>query len=230
MKVTNIIQQRLEKPKVQYSLGSYNKFDKNEQWIRITEGCPNQCPYCYEPREYKIFNIPEIVRNKVKIMDMNLLCKKECVDIIKDLGSKKVNKKLVYYELVCGIDFRFMTQEIAKALKENHFINIRLAWDWTFKDQYKIKDTISMLLKEGYKSKDIMIFMICNWKISYNECLRKMDLCKIWRVQIADCYFDNQTSPNIIPIHWKSEQIKDFRKRCRTHNQMVNFGIDPDLK
>jgi len=230
MKVTNIIQQRLEKPKVQYSLGSYNKFDKNEQWIRITEGCPNQCPYCYEPREYKIFNIPEIVRNKVKIMDMNLLCKKECVNIIKDLGSKKVNKKLVYYELVCGIDFRFMTQEIAKALKENHFINIRLAWDWTFKDQYKIKDTISMLLKEGYKSKDIMIFMICNWKISYNECLRKMDLCKIWRVQIADCYFDNQTSPNIIPIHWKSEQIKDFRKRCRTHNQMVNFGIDPDLK
>ena len=224
------IQQRLEKPKIQYSYGSYNKFDEKEQWIRITEGCPNQCPYCYEPKEFKIFKIPEIVRNKVKIMDMNLLAKKEALSIIKELGSKKVNNKVVYYELVCGVDFRFMTKEISNALKENRFKNIRLAWDWTFKDQYKIKDSVDMLLKSGYNSKDIMIFMICNWRIPYEECLKKMDLCKIWRVQIADCYFDNQISPNIIPIHWKSEQIKDFRKRTRTHNQMVNFGIDPDIK
>ena len=229
-KNNKIIQTRLEKPKVQYSYGPYNKFDEKEQWIRITEGCPNQCPYCYEPREFKIFEIPEIVRNDVKIMDMNLLAKKESLSIIKELGSKKVNGKVVYYELVCGIDFRFMTLEIAKALKESRFRNIRLAWDWTFKDQYKIKDVVDMLLKAGYSSKDIMIFMICNWKIPYEDCLRKMDLCKIWRVQIADCYFDNQISPNIIPIHWKSEQIKDFRKRTRTHNQMVNFGIDPDIK
>lgn len=57
---------QLSKP---YSYGAYNKFDGQEQWIRITEGCPNQCPYCAEPREFKIFDIPEIVRNKVKILD-----------------------------------------------------------------------------------------------------------------------------------------------------------------
>jgi hypothetical protein len=56
-----------------YSLGAYNKFDDKEQWIRITEGCPHHHEFCYEPTEIKVFRIPEIVRNKVKIMDMNLV-------------------------------------------------------------------------------------------------------------------------------------------------------------
>jgi len=223
-------QQRLATQEKKYSYGAYNKFDANEQWIRISEGCPNNCPYCYEPQEFKIFKIPEIVRNQVKIMDMNLLCKKEALGIIKELGEKKVNGNFVYYELVCGIDYRFLTQEIAEALKKSRFKKIRIAWDWFYKDQLKIKDAIKMLLKAGYIPKNIMIFMICNWKIPFKECCGKLDLCKVWNVQVADCYFDNQTSPKIIPIHWTTQEIKGFRKKCRKHNQLVNFGVDPELK
>ncbi len=236
------MQQRLAtKQKAKYSYGAYNKSDPNEQWIRITEGCPHNCPYCYEPQEIKIFEIPEIIRNDVKIMDMNLLCKKEAIKIIQDLGEKKVNKKVIYYQLVCGIDYRFLTKEIAEALKQNRFARMRLAWDWTMKDQYKLKDAIRLLTDAGYNSKELMIFMICNWKISYEECCNKLDLLKIWKVKVADCYFDNQTFPNpkkparenqvsVIPLHWTSEQIMDFRKRCRKHNQLVNFEIDPKIK
>jgi len=92
---------------VEYSYGAYNKFDENEQYIRITEGCPNNCPYCYEPTEIKVFEIPEIVRNDVKIMDMNILCKGEALSIINHLGSQKVNNRVVYYQLICGVDWRF---------------------------------------------------------------------------------------------------------------------------
>lgn len=101
------IQQRLKKDvklRKPYSYGPYNKFNDAEQWIRITEGCPHNCPFCYEPTEIKVFAIPDIVRNKVKIMDMNLLCKKEALRIIKVLGHKRVNGKVVRYELICGID------------------------------------------------------------------------------------------------------------------------------
>ncbi len=224
------MQQRLSKPKVKYNYGPYNKFDDKEQWIRISEGCPHNCPYCYEPQEIKVFDLPEIVRSDVKIMDMNLLCKKEALGIIIELGTKRPNCKVVYYELVCGIDYRFLSKEIAEALKQNRFKKIRLAWDWFMRDQYKIKDAKDTLLKAGYNQKNIMIFFICNWKIPYDECCRKLDLCKIWGLQVADCYFDNQVSPNIIPLHWTDQQIKSFRKKCRTHNQMVNFGIDPEVK
>lgn len=216
-------------PKVRYSYGSYNKSNDTEQWIRLTEGCPNQCPYCYEPEEIKVFSLPEIIRNKVKIMDMNLLCKKEALDIINNLGSIKVNKKKVYYELICGIDYRFLNYQLAKALKENNFINIRLAWDWSLKEQKKIYNAIKLLRKAGYFTNKITIFMICNWKISYNDNLKKLDLCKVWNVKAADCYYDNQTSPNIIPLNWNDEHIKDFRARVRKHNQLIVFKIDPEL-
>ncbi|TES91741.1 MAG: hypothetical protein E3J87_07160 [Candidatus Cloacimonadota bacterium] len=216
----------LRKP---YSYGPYNKFNDAEQWTRITEGCPHDCPYCHEPTEIKVFRIPDIVRNDVKIMDMNLLCKKEALEIIRELGSKRVGGKVVYYELICGIDYRFLTQEIADALKQNRFKRIRLAWDYFYKNQRKIKKAIDKLLKAGYKPNDLMVFMICNWRIPYQENLKKLDLCKVWNVKVCDCYFDGQVSPNIIPMFWTSKEIKDFRKKARKHNQLVNFKIDPEV-
>jgi len=227
------VQQRLEGKDVQllkpYSYGPYNKFNDEEQWVRLTEGCPNNCPFCYEPTEIKLFDIPKIVRNQVKIMDMNLLCKKEATAILQELGGKKVNGKVVRYELICGLDHRFLSQPLAYALKENRFQNLRLAWDWGYEQQLLIRNAIYKLLNVGYKPNDLMVFMICNWRIPYKENCKKLDLCKVWNVKVCDCYFDGQVSPNIIPIHWSSTQIKHFRKKVRKHNQLVNFKMDPQI-
>lgn len=213
-----------------YSMGAYNKFDENEQWVRLTEGCPHHHEYCYEPTEIKVFPMPEIVRNNVKIMDMNLLCKPQAREIIVYLGMQRVNKKVVYYELICGIDFRFLTDTLAYELKSARFINIRLAWDLGMDDQYKIKDALEMLKNAGYKSKEISVFMVCNWKIPYKTCCAKLDLLKVWNVKVNDCWFDNQLSPNIKPLYWSTDEIKEFRSKCRKHNQLVLFGIDPELR
>lgn len=221
----------LEKP---YARGSYNKFNEVEQWIRISEGCPNNCVYCRETKECGAepiyFSIPQIIRNKVKILDMNLMYKPDVVSILFKLGNKRVNNKVVYYELTCGIDYRYMTIEKAEALRQNRFKNVRFAWDYGLDQQMKIKDCLGMLLKIGYKPKELSCFILSNWLISYTDCLRKLDLLKIWNVKVNDCWFDNQLSPNIEPIWWTKEQIKDFRAKCRKHNQMVLFGIDPELK
>ena len=152
------MQQRLTtNQKIKYNYGPYNKIKEDRQRIRITEGCPHNCPYCYEPKEIKVFSIPKIERNIVEISDMNLLCKKEALKIIQDLGEKRVNGKIVYYELICGIDFRFLTKELAEALKLSRFKKIRLAWDWFMKDQYKIKDAIKLLNFAEYRSEDLIV-------------------------------------------------------------------------
>ena len=98
------MQKTLAEKKVKYSYGPYDKVKGDEQWIRITEGCPNQCPYCYEPPEIRIFPTPEIVRNEVKIIDMNLLCKPEAATIIRDLANRRVDGKVVHYELTILVD------------------------------------------------------------------------------------------------------------------------------
>jgi hypothetical protein len=216
---------KLKKP---YSHGPYNKFNENEQWIRISEGCPNNCAPCAEPTELKWFGSPEIVRNDVKILDMNLLCHPEALGAIKELGEKRVNGHIVRYELTCGIDYRILTPDMAQALKAARFQNIRLAWDWAFSEQKRIKDTITILNKAGYPSKEIMVFMICNYRIPYDMNLRKLDLLKVWNVKAGDCYYDCQVAPDIVPIHWTDVQIKHFRKKIRKHNQIVRFGIDPE--
>lgn len=215
-----------------YSKGEYNKMDDDQQWIRISEGCPNKCPYCaesFENPEFKLFEIPEIVRNRVNILDMNLLCKPEALEIIRDLGRRRVNNKVIKYSLQCGIDYRFLTQELASALKQSRFIEIRLAWDHKYSDVIKIKEAVKKLIYAGYNPKNIQIFFICNWKIPFTECCDKLDSLKIWNVQVSDCWFDNQLSPNIKPIHWNIDEIKEFRRRCRDHNIMIrHHGVQPE--
>ncbi len=235
MQTELIYQEKQVKPHLtkDYSKGTYNKMDHKEQWIRISEGCPNNCGFCRETLENGskpiYYDIPKIERNIVKITDMNLIYKKDVLKILRYLKHQKVDNKVVYYELVCGVDYRFLNYEIAKALKQARFKNIRLAWDHSINQQKRIKKSIETLRSVGYNNNDIMVFMICNWNVSYFDNLFKLDLCKIWNVKVGDCWFDNQLAPNIKPIHWDIDQIKDFRMRVRKHNQMVNFGIDPEM-
>jgi len=231
------IQQRLSEPLVKFSYGSYSKIKGDKQWIRISEGCPHNHAFCYEPTELKVFGIPEIKRNKVGVMDMNLLCKPEALQIIRELGEKRVDGKVVFYEMLCGIDYRFTTPEMANALfysrfghfnpKGEWYRGIRIAWDMKFKEQEQIYGAIKVLGDAGWGREEIMVFMICNWRIPYVENLRKLDLLKVWGVKVADCYYDNQVGPQFIPLHWTLDQIYDFRRKCRKHNQLIRFKMDP---
>lgn len=213
-----------------YHTEFYNKVIGDEQRLRLGEGCPNRCEYCYSNKELIRYDIPEIVRNKVSIMDMNFLYDPEHKKRIKELGSRKVNNKTVYYELILGIDWRLLDQETANLLKENHFINIRFAWDYDLNQQFKIKDCYNMLVKAGYRHNELMCFILCDWKISFNECLMKLDLLKIWGVQVSDNYFDNIKPPNYQCNYWSLIECKVFRAKCAIHNQVINFRVYPDIQ
>jgi hypothetical protein len=231
LKVQTYLQKssKLRKP---YSYGPYSKIKGDKQAIRITEGCVWGCPNCHEPKTLRVFEIPKIERNHVLIFDMNLLCKPEASDIINQLDA------------VCGVDYRFLTRHLAYLLFTARFWyvgfdakihknnrSIRLAWDGGFGAQRKIKNAIEMLTEAGYQSKDVMVFMQCNYSLcTYEENLLKLDLCKVWGVQVCDCYFDGQIGSRIVPVYWTAKEIKAFRAKVRKHNQLVNFGIDPEYK
>jgi hypothetical protein len=98
------------------------------------------------------------------------------------------------------------------------------------KPVYKVKDSIDMLKRADYKPAGISVFMICNWKIPYKECVKKLDVMKVWGILVNDCYWDNQVFPNVIPEYWTKDQLVYFRAKCRKHNQIIAFrGVDPEL-
>jgi hypothetical protein len=219
---------------MKYSTGEQNIITNEFQMIRLSEGyCPHKCPWCYE---YKLaipqqdYNMPEIVRRDIRISDMNILASNNPLEKINQFKLIRVDKKVVYPHLICGIDYRFLNQDIANALKENRFIKIHIAWDRELKHAPMIRSAIEMLIKAGYKSKTISVFMICNHpSIPFDECVQKFYLCHEMNVKVNDCYFDNQYGrKQKTPIGWTLNEIKAFRKTIRKHNQILNFGIDPE--
>jgi len=35
--------------------------------------------------------------------------------------------------------------------------------------------------------------------------------------------------PHVSSFYWTEQEIKEFRHKVRKHNQLVNFGIDPEV-
>ena len=194
--------------------------------IQFTKGCPNNCSYCYEPKEMEYFK-PEvnvIQKEDLKIVDMNLLANPNHLTIIKQLGMTRAKK-----ELICGVDYRLMTQNIANCLKSCRFIKIRWAWDYNFGQQRKHQVIWKMFKKAGYRSEDLSVFILANWKIPYRDCCKKLDLLKIWNVCVSDCCW-NGGYKIAKPVYWTPEQIKKFRAKCRKHNHLIKFKLDPEFK
>lgn len=212
-----------------YDRPQYNMVIGEVQRIELHRGCPWGHEYCYEPPINEDFSIPELIKNEVQILDMNFLVRRDALEIIRELGAKRINGKTVRYEFVCGVDYRFLTQDIADSMKASRFLRPRIAWDGPFSEQMKIKDVVEKLVKAGYRRNEVSCFMIVNWRIPYAECLRKLDLLKVWNIKVCDCCFDGGYKV-AVPVHWTLEEMRDIRLKCRKHNQLVLFGVDPQDK
>ena len=225
-------QTRLKPLKVKYHSEPYNKSDDVEQWIRISDGCPMNCPFCYCPQDLKYYGIPKIIRNQVNILDFNILAQPNRKEIFKELAEKRVNGTKVYYHLKSGLDKYYIGDKIAKLIKQARIKKIYLAWNWEYKKEFiPLYDAVKSLLKVGYKKKEINVYIVCNWRIPHSECIKKLDVLKIWGIDVFDCYYDNQTFPNVIPLYWTYQELKSFRNKCRKHFQLIKFnGYDPELK
>ena len=204
------------------------KINGEVQRIELHRGCPYAHEYCYEPTENVDFPIPKIERNYVQILDMNFLGRKDILETLDQLSRIRVKGRVVHYEAVCGFDYRVLTPEIVNALKKARFKRIRLSWDGPFSEQVKIKKAIKLFLNAGFSTEDLMLFMIVNWRIPREECERKLDLMKVWRVKVCDCCYDGGYR-YAVPEFWTEKDIREFRAKCRKHNQLVNFGIDPEV-
>lgn len=220
-------------------------------------GCIRRCKFCgtwkIEPIRYDKSSeelqkeIKSIGKNRILFFDNNFLANQNVKLILQDLSSLRLHGIPVICESQSGFDGRLLQKdpELAVLLKQARFKNIRIAWDNSYKDYSSIKKQIALLTEVGYKAKDMSVFMVYNFDVTYEEMLKKLNYCKQMGVQITDCRFRplNSTFDKYNPqkfrkgqtekdyyIHtksgWNDQKIRDFRKRVRQHNIWIRYGKD----
>lgn len=220
------------------------------QIIHASRGCMRTCPFCgvwkIEPKfEPKKSIKEEIKSRKIVFYDNNFLYNPQIENILEELTTLKKAKEIDWCESQSGFDGSLLLERphLAKMIKEAGFRYPRIAWDWGYNNQAKsIRNQIDLLINAGYKSKEIYIFMLYNWDISFEEMERKRIRCWEWEIQIADCRYRplNQTYDNYNPqvvsqtsneyyIHeeagWTDALVKQFRKNIRRQNICVRHGF-----
>jgi len=228
-------------------LDNHNPVDY--QIIHTSRGCIRHCEFCGTWKIEPHFNAKksikkEIAYRKLVFYDNNLLANPHIENILNELIELKMKKKILWCESQSGFDGRILEKKpyLAKMIKKAGFRYPRIAWDWGYNQHNAIKKQIDILVNAGYKSKEIYIFMLYNWDITFEEMEMKRIKCWEWNVQIADCRYRplDQTFDKYNPritgqtnrdyyIHeqagWTDELIKQFRKNVRQQNICIRHGF-----
>ena len=234
---------------------AYDLIDVDYQIIHTTRGCIRQCGFCgtyiIEPEwNCKKSIKDEILKNekkKIIFYDNNLLANEYIEDILSELIELKNEKKISYVESQSGFDGRILIKKpyLAKMLKDAGFKNPKIAWDHSYKQHETIKKQIDILIKGGFKAKELSIFMIYNYEenggLDYIELEKKRVKCAKWGVQITDCryrplertydeyspYKRHQTNEDYhINPNWTDHEIRKFRRNIRRHNICMRHEVD----
>ena len=217
-------------------------------------GCIRKCVFCgtwriepklrYKTAEQIVKEIINVGKNKVIFFDNNFFANPNIKEILRSLETLRINGRSVSFESQSGYDGRLLEKdpELAILLKKARFSEIRIAWDNSLEDYQSIKRQIEHLIKAGYNPKEIYVFMLYNFNISYEEMLEKLKYCKKLGVQISDCRYrplsatydnynshskEEQTKEDYY-IHeeggWTDKKVKDFRRRVRQQNMEIRYA------
>jgi hypothetical protein len=227
---------------------AYDLVEVDYQILHGMRGCTRNCSFCGIWRlEKKSFKTAQQIRNEIEsnnlvFYDNNFLANPHIEDILKMLAVTKFNDKVIKCDCQSGFDGRILEEKphLAKLLKKARFSNVRIAWDFHYKDFLRVENWISILRNAGYNERTIFIFMIYNWNFDYSHMELKRQKCFEWNIQIADCRYrpldsivddyngnikDQQSTDYYIHEKWSDFEIKLFRRNVRQHNICIRYKI-----
>ncbi len=232
-----------------YSLLSSNPHPVDYQILHTSRGCVRRCEFCGTWQIEPVFEAKKTIKDEIicrnlVFYDNNFLANPHIENILHELTELRTKKETSWCESQSGFDGRILTNKphLGGLIKKAGFRYPRIAWDWGYSKYPEIKKQIDALVEGGYNPKDIFVFMLYNWEISFEEMEQKRIQCWKWKVQIADCRYRplHQTFDNYNPrkvgqtnsdyyIHqnggWTDVLVKQFRKNIRRQNICIRHGF-----
>ena len=153
-----------------------NPHSVDYQILHASRGCLRRCPFCGTWKIEPEFEAKKSIRDEIRFpkvifYDNNFLMNPNIESILRELIDLKNQGEIKWVESQSGFDGRVLLEKphLARRLKEAGFRYPRIAWDWGYDQRDSIKKQIDTLVKAGYGSNDVFVFMLYNYEIPYEE-------------------------------------------------------------
>ena len=152
-----------------YSL--YPELTKGKAYGFLTRGCCNNCDFCIVSKK-KVADLSEFWRGQKEIilLDANILACKDRMNLLKQLADSNA-----WVDFTQGLDARFITDEIAKALSQTKKRIVHFAFDF-MKNEKAIVKGLNTYRKYNKVSEKDSVYILTNFDTTIQEDLYRVDI------------------------------------------------------
>lgn len=188
-----------------YSL--YPTLTKGKAYGFLTRGCCNNCDFCIVSKKEglcskTVADLSEFWRGQKEIvlLDANILACKDRIELLEQLANSKAK-----VDFTQGLDARFITEEVAHALKRIRIKTVHFAFDFMKNEKAIIRGLRIFKEVVGTSDRDAVVYILTNFNTTIEE-----DLYRVKMVQEAGFSPDiriyrKQTAPQV---------LKDLQRWC----------------
>lgn len=188
-----------------YSL--YPELTKDTAFGFLTRGCCNDCDFCIVSKKEgmcstKVADLSEFWRGQknIDLLDANLLACKDRMELLKQLADSNANVNFTQ-----GLDARFITEEVARALTKIKIKMIHFAFDFMKNEKQIIKGLRTFKEISGITDNKAVVYMLTNYNTTIEQ--------DLYRVQmIKDCGY--LPDVRIYRKPTASKILKDLQRWC----------------
>lgn len=203
--LNNVLPDEIEHIYPDYSL--YPEFTKDTAYGFLTRGCPNNCSFCIVSKKEglcsrKVADLSEFWRGQknIELLDPNILACKDKMGLLGQLAESgaKVNFNQ-------GLDARFITEEVAKALSEIRIKTVHFAFDFMKNEERIVAGLKTFQRLCPTESRNATVYMLTNFDTTLEE-----DIYRLRKIQ--ECGF--QPDVRIYRKSTAPRYLRDMQRWC----------------
>ena len=159
----------------------YGELTKDTAYGFLTRGCPNNCDFCIVSKKegrcsQKVADLSEFWRGQkyIELLDPNILACKERLDLLKQLADSQA-----WVNFNQGLDARFLTEEVAVALKGVKKKMVHFAFDYMKNEKAILRglETYKRVMQSKSDSREV-VYILTNYNTTIEE-----DLYRVQKVR-----------------------------------------------
>ena len=159
-----------------YSL--YPDLTKGKAFGFLTRGCCNNCDFCIVSKKEgmcskKVADLSEFWngQKEIVLLDANILACKDRIELLNQLADSKAK-----VDFTQGLDARFITEEVANALKRIKIKTVHFAFDFMKNEKAVIRGL--RIYKEivGTNDRNAIVYILTNFNTTIEEDLYRVNM------------------------------------------------------